>query len=340
MKNNNSILNDYDKEPAIAINDYYSILKNRLLSELELNLKRGKDGRELFQPIIDTYPKILLDDFNSMRHQIFVYALQKVLDFEKANKKEIDKTDLYFLLALSFAINGNITNSLIYFELAKTFVNEKDFMKRITDEFKTIFKSINFGYKTLIKSLDKPVSSSFLPLEKLIGKLSGSSILHLILCGIKNCQVIGWINEKGITMEMPKIFAQDLIISLSVLNESALKQHTWVTKNHIGGIIDVDLKDYPKHTALFRAIKSIESTYVANTISKFNNDMPKLIYDFKNNTYNNDEYKALIIKGFQLVRNNVTHDLNPTYFFYHSKESLIDTIGLLFACTSIIADLT
>ncbi|ROL61345.1 hypothetical protein D9V86_06200 [Bacteroidetes/Chlorobi group bacterium ChocPot_Mid] len=331
--------NEFMKSPDEAIIYYFDILKNRTLQAFELDLQRGKNGRELFQPIIDIYSKLLFNDFNSLKHHIFIYTLEKVLEYEKKNKIEIDKTDLYFLLALSFAINGNITNSLIYFELAKTFVNEKKFVNKITNEFKTLFNSIDSGYQTLKSVSDNSISSSFLPLGKLIKKLTGNSILHLLLCGIKTLQIIHWINEKGLSIEILKIIDLDLIISLSVLNESVLKQHSWVTKNHIGGIIDVDLRDCPKHTALFRAIKSIESTYVANTISKFNNDMPKLIYDIKNNKYNQDEYKARIIKGFQMVRNSVAHDLNPTYYFYQSKEAMIDTIGLLFACTSIIADL-
>jgi len=144
---------------------------------------------------------------------------------------------------------------------------------------------------------------------------------------------------------MTKIYSQELVNILCILNEANLKNYPAVTRNMYGQIINHDLANVNVAVSTIvgqshlNPTTGLFATFPSGTDAEFNNSFPLLVAAIKTNTLSSDSLKAHLIYGAYMLRNKSLHDFNQGLVYYNNNALFIDAIGLLFASISAIKNL-
>ena len=347
----------YLREPTVGLKELYNITKNRLLDELELLLKSGVNDDTLYDNLYKFYSETPLYDFNGMHYEMTNYFIETIIEFEQKSGLSVDKEKLYILRSLLQVSTSNTIGAMASWELAnkekqrKTGINisTSDLINRLPEH--TIIKPINYAYSH--NSFISVVNSKYPSLiqnnlKDLIATLTGTDAISLLSCGLRNVQVTGLIKSHNNSLEINKIFAQEIINSLCILNESIIKDYPQIAltiprkkDRQIGkmlapitlGTINPNVStilgsSVSGYTALYASEQLLDDNY-------FNTNFPIYISNLMTNTLTVDEFKAHILLGIHALRNKVLHDYDDTLCFYSDTNLFINTIGLLFTAVNV-----
>jgi hypothetical protein len=182
--------------------------------------------------------------------------------------------------------------------------------------------------------------------------LNGIDAVSLLSSGLRNVQVTNLIQSQNNSLEINKIFAQEIINSLCILNESIIKDYPQVAVSlprkkdrQIGKMLaPTTLNSINSNISaiLGSSIGGYSGLYATTQImndNDFNTNFPIYVNNLLTNTLTDDDFKANILVGIHTLRNKVLHDYDDTLCFYSNTDLFVKTIGLLFVGVSVTKNL-
>lgn len=351
----------YLREPTKGIKELYDIAKTHLLDDLESDLRDGMNDSHLYDGLYEFYRKTPLYDFSSMHYELTNYFIGIISDFEHNSGNQVDKENLYLLRTLLQITASNTIEAMASWELAnqekqrKTGVNISisDLINTLPEH--TITKPLNNAYSnnlfisSMIIKYPTLVNSN---LKNLIFTLSGTDAIGLLSCGLRNVQVIDLIKSNNNSLQINKLFAQEIINSLCILNESVVKDYPQVTlalprkkDRQIGKMLSpiiLSTINPGVSTILGDSTSGYSGLYASEQLladNQFNTQFPLYIDKLMTNTMSIDEFKAHVLLGIHALRNKVLHDYDDTLCYYSDSQLFIKTVGLLFVGVSVTKNL-
>lgn len=356
---------EYNRYPTKGISELYSIARTRIIDELEDKLTNGHTDSTIFDPIYNFYTDLLTYDYSSLVIGIATEVYTKIKEYEQNHPGQlVDKEKLYFLFALISTSTGNTITATAYWELT---LKENNRVNGNTNNIGLIIAAMPTRFTTLMSSVilrhdNNPLIKSLSPytfidnFTKSINQLADLSLLSFLACGIRNVHVNTFFDMYQMQIDVVKMYGQELINNLCVLNETELKKNpniqsliTNPKKRMIGTMIQrISRFNTGVHTILGNPfnnqsiIKSglyIDTRYDFSIEINFNSNYPNFISKIESGDLTDDELKAYILYGFHSLRNNVLHDLKPSLVYFSDIDLFLKTIGLLFAGLSVIRSL-
>ena len=352
---------EYNRYPTKGIKELFSISKHRIISDLEEELDQGNTGSNIVDPIYDFYIELMTYDYGTLALGIAREAYDKIKEFENSNSGQlVNKDKLFFLFALLNISTGNTIASTAYWELTINETNRINgrtnnigfIITQMPTRFTSLFNAVKLRHdnNNLISTLHGyPWINNY---EGNLNILSGLSLLSYLSSGIRNVQVNTFFDEYSHQIEVTKMYGQELVNNLSIVNETELKndprirtQIPLANNRMIGRMLQVISHFNPAVHAILGNSSSprsglyIDSRFDFSSEANFNANYPHLINTITSGTLTEDELKAYILYGFHHIRNNVLHNLNSNLIYYNNTELFLKTIGLLFASISVIKSL-
>jgi hypothetical protein len=361
MDVNSRIYLSYLREPTTGLKELYNISKHRMLDELERKLNNGVVDSTLFDELFEFYGNTPLYDFSGMHYELTGYVLETIGDFESNSGTLIDKENLFVLRALLQITSSNTIGAMASWELANierqrtTGINVSivDLINRLPEQ--TIVNPINYNYSnnpfvnSCITKYPALVNSD---LKSIILTITGVDSISLLSSGLRNVQVTNLIQSHNNSLEINKIFAQEIVNSLCILNESIIKDYPQVATSlprkkdrQIGKMLaptTLNSINPNVSTILGSSVGGHSGLYLSTNImndTDFNTNFPIYLNNLSTNTLPIDEFKANILVGLHTLRNKVLHDYDDTLCFYSDTDLFIKTIGLLFVGVSVTKNL-
>jgi len=361
MDTNSKKYLEYLNEPAKGLIDLHNIAKNRLIDKLEEQLNDGITDYHLYDEFFAFYSATPLYDFTSMHYELTGEFLEKILDFEQAQNVVIDKEKLFFVRAMCQISSSNTVGAMASWELANrekmritgNIISTLDLISNLPTH--TIGNPVNTAYKNnlLVKAIT-PRYPSILKTEfrDIIANLIGLDAISFLSCGLRNVQVAGLIQSHNNSLELNKIFGQEIINNLCILNESIIKDYPEVIatiskkkdrqigkmlspstlgtiNSSVSSILGSSISGY---SGLYSSILLLDDT-------KFNIEYPVYINKLCTTTLSVDEFKAHVLLGIHALRNKVLHDHDDTLCYFSNADLFIKTIGLLLIGVSVTSNI-
>jgi hypothetical protein len=359
---------EYNRTPTKGLKDLFSISKVRIIEKLENELRIGNTTSTLFNPLYDFYTELLVYDFNTLTIGIAREVYEKIKEFEQTNPAQlIDKEKLYFLFALLNTTTGNTITSTAYWELT---LKESNRVSGHVNNIGNIINQMPIKFTSLINAVklrhdNNPLIHSILRYsfinnyETNLNRLTNLNLLSFLASGIRNVHVNTFFDEYQQNIDVVKMYGQELVSNLSILNEAELKNHPSIQSNilqpndrMIGAMIQcISNFNTGVHSILGNPFNEkrpsgfrksglyINSRYDFSTDILFNSNYPNLISDIVSGSLSDHELKAYILYGIHALRNRVLHDLNPNLIYYNDIDLFIKTIGLLLSGISVMKSL-
>jgi hypothetical protein len=365
MDSKSRIYLEYNRTPTKGIRELYSIATVRIVDKLENELRQGNTSSTLFDELYEFYTELLVYDFNTLTIGLARVVYEKIKEYEQNNPTQlVDKEKLYFLFALLNTTTGNTITSTAYWELTLKEANRVNGnvnnIGHIINQMPTRFTSLINAVK--LRHDQNPLISSILcysfieNFETNLNGLINLNQLSFLASGLRNVHVNTFFDKYQQRIDVIKMYGQELISNLSIVNEAELKQvpqiQTAITQAHrrmIGPMIHkISTFNTGVHAILGNPftngaiIKSglyVNPRFDFSSDTLFNNNYPNLINDIESGTLTDDELKAYVLYGLHGLRNRVLHDLNPGLVYYTDIDLFLKTIGLLFAGISVIKSL-
>lgn len=165
-------------------------------------------------------------------------------------------------------------------------------------------------------------------------KLTDPSIFSYFACGIRNRAGAGWLNTAVI--EMPKMYAQELINALCILTEATLKLRPALTpfRHKTIGVLFSNLDaQTPSVSALVGKPSSNSGlflTYPTGSTAEFNTNFSLLASALKTGNLTDDDAKAHLLYGAYMLRNKVLHNYDTALAYYNNVPLFFDAIAISF----------
>lgn len=336
-----------DRLQALACN-----LRNTVLEKIEENLNNRPPGQnylvtdnKLFIPFIDTYIS------GSIIHSMgsYFFDLGKTIyhdiveKYENINSVKVNKENLFFALSMLSFQCGDEVNAMTFWELAQNenkytnntaltgLNNSIDLLQSNMTSFFVPIK-LNYDDNKLIKSFrDKfDFIDNF---QTVLSNLSDLHKAHFLSCGLKQVHILQKLRTYN-NLHIVKIFAQELVNSLCILNESLLKDKGLQGKS-IGELMNSIFTSYPyvgEHLGQSGNRSGVYGIGKENFYSKYG----KFIDYIETNVTDENKLKADILYALHQLRNEALHLIDDTRKYYNDAELFEKTIGLLFICISVI----
>lgn len=362
MDSNSRKYLEYNRQPETGLRELYSLSKYRLLDELENKLKKGVTDKTLYDSFFTFYKATILYEYNSMHLELSNFFLETVTDFEKANNSLVDKEQIYFLRALIQITSSNTIGAMASWELASkertriagTALSIVDLINNLPKN--TILNPVDICYANnlLLKQLYiKNPTLFFEDFKTTASSLNTVDGISFLSCGLKNVQAINLIKAYSNSLHLNRIFAQEIINSLCIINESSIKDYPEVPvaipskkDRQIGKMLAPTCLGSINHT-LSMLLGSSTGGYTGMYLmlsgimsdTTFNVDFPNYINDLETNTYSDDELKARVLVGIHTLRNKVLHDIDDSLCYYNDAKLFEKTVGLLFAGVTVTKNL-
>jgi len=334
-----------------------TIIKARLITEIENRLNNravtasylNTDNR-IFEPYVD----LLLINLQGRELHFLTLEIgsdikRMVDEYEHRNRIKVNKSHLYFGLALNSIYLNSTINSSIYWELSQkeeahtlgaTF-NPSQSIHNTVDRFSSAISGVQLGFNENSFYNAMKLRYSFIDdFKSTVVQLSDPHVFSYFSSGLRNRAIGYWV--KNDFTDLTKMYGQELLSSVCILFESILKKHPSTTRNTLGNIMNHDL------TNINNTVSNIVGhnhpqpptllchTYPKNT---FNTSCQSLINHIKTNNLNDDEFKAYVFYGMYLLRNHVVHDFDPNSFFNLNRNDMEDTIGLAICSIHVVMNL-
>jgi hypothetical protein len=357
MDNNSRKYLGYLEEPTKGLTELQYIAKNRLLDDLENQLKNGITNIHLYDKLFDFYKKTPFYDFTSMHYELTNYFLETIVDFEQTQNILVDKERLFFLRALCQISSSNTIGAMASWELANrekmrttgTNISILDLISDLPE--RTIINPIDIAYRNnlLVKAVT-PLYPSILNtnFKDIINTLTGLDAISFLSCGLRNVQVASLIQSHNNSLELNKIFAQEIINNLCILNESTIKDYpevqTTITRKkdrQLGKMLSpstLSIINSSVSTILGSSVGCYTGLYSSINLlddNIFNTQYPAYINKLCTTTLSVDEFKAHVLLGIHALRNKVLHDHDETLCYFSDTDLFIKTIGLLLIGVSV-----
>lgn len=343
---------DFGKHQSENLRAWASNLRDTVWEAIEDNLeKRDKtqnyliSDNDLFIPFIDTYVSgIIIHPMESYFLDLGKRIFHEVVEqYEKDNSVKINKEHLFFALSMLSIRCGDEISAMTFWELAQkeneytnstspTELNSS--IDLLQSKFTTILAPIKLNYdeNKLIKKL-RPQFNFIDDFQTVLTSLSDLHKAHFLSCGLKQVHILQKLRTYS-DLHIIKIFAQELVNSLCVLNESLLKDKG-LPGTTIGALMNDIFSTYPlvgAHLGQSGNSTGIYSIGKANFYSKYD----KFINHIENNITDEHKLKADILYALHQLRNEALHLIDDTRKYYNDVELFEKTIGLLFICVSVI----
>jgi hypothetical protein len=292
-----------------------------------------------------------------MHYELSSHYLEKISEVEDRSGVSVDKEKLYLFRTLLQITSSNTVAAMASWEFANretqrvtgVRVSVNDLIDNLPEN--TIVNPINYAYaQNAFVSSCIAKYPTLIPanLKDLIISLSGMDVISLLSCGLRNVQVVGLIQSHNNTLEINRMFAQEIINSLCILCESTLKDYPQILTTiprkkdrQIGkmlspttlGLINVNVSNIlgsstSGYTGLYASEQIMDDT-------GFNTYFPLFINKLFSINLTLDEFKAHVLMAVHSLRNKVLHDFDETLCFYTNTDLFIKTIGLLFVGVSV-----
>lgn len=361
----NRIGHQFALNPDQGVKYYSDMLCTRIEQEIENNLANGLDGQALFAPIISTGSIYLLNTFTSIYWELIKHILEKVKEFEVANGTVKDKSSAYFLQALFSIRYNNPMGALAHWELSSkeySRVNGLNFdpsamLASMPTQFRSLFNPLVLSYdgNITIQSIRSRFPNLISDYDSLLGSINDVNKISFVSCSFQNVEVTTWMNTYTNNLATNRLFAQELINSLSILFESHIKAMLNPASGMLGGILINDLPPSisavvgtpgdSKVTKLFCGLKyhgarkplvGLFRTYKGGSEGRFNANYPRLVNAIFTGTHTEDSMKAHVLYAAYMIRNGSLHQYNDNLIYYNDHDLFQKTIGLLFAALNIV----
>jgi len=334
-----------------------TIIKSRLIDEINNRLHNRAvtasylttDNR-IFEPFVE----FLLINLNGRELSSFTFEigsdiLKIVKEYEHINRIHVNKSHLYFGLALN-SVNLNSTiNASIYWELSQKeeantlrnhFIPTTSLLTTI-EKFSTIISGIEWGLKenSFYEFMRNtyPFVGDF---KSNLQLMADPQIFSYFSSGIRNRAVGYWV--KYVFTDMTKMYSQELINALCILFESLLKLKPLVTNDTLGKIMNHDLVNLnPNISAIVGHNRPAPSTGLCSAYpqSAFDTSFSAIINAILNNALPADDLKAHVFYGMYLLRNKSLHGFNPATCYNNNPILMENTLGFAFSSIPIVMSL-
>ncbi|MEO6979494.1 MAG: hypothetical protein ABI113_13985 [Mucilaginibacter sp.] len=356
------------RKPTFGINIKNELLttarvfKEQMLRKVEeLLAQRDHTGnylpgdRDIFQPYVD-FSLVTLDNVS-----LYSYVIQSAWDvkelitaYEDEHNVKINKTDLYFSLAMNSVLINSTINASIYWELSQQEEsmaggithNSITAIQDILNRFTVVTNAIELGLETNNFYCDLKSRYSWLgTFSTNIVQMDNPAGFSYFASSIRNRAGSGWLDTVGI--DLPKMYGQELINALSILVEALLKLRpnlTSFSNRQFANILNGLSLQNPGVAAIIGNNNVNPNTglflnYPSGSITDFNANFPLLIAKIKSGTLNDEELKAYLIWGTYMLRNKGLHNYDANLVYYNNPTLFHDAIGLNFASVSAVLQL-
>lgn len=329
-----------------------TIIRGRLIAEIEKRLQERSittsylftDNR-IFEPFVDLLTiNLAARDYHSFVYEIGSEIIEIVTLHEKKTGLKVNKSDLYFGMALSSIYKESTIGASFYWEMSQSeeskitgiTYNPVTSIQNAVNRFTSAISPIEYGLK------ENSFYQNLLAKHYWIGNfkdnmvnLHDPDIFSYFSSGLRN-RAIAYRLKTHFT-DTIKMYAQELLNSLCILSEALLKAKPGITQNMFGKIIHTDIPTIaPSVATHIHGAGGISSTYPSSNKIQFDISFPNLITHIKTTTLTDDELKAHVIWGIYMIRNKALHDYDNTLCYYTDNRLFADAIGLGFAAVSII----
>lgn len=301
----------------------------------------------LFTPYIDAYAAgnivhPLSSFFADLGKRLY---RDVVLEYEATANVRINKEHLFIAISFLSIQSGDEITAMQFWEMAQkereltysTAATLSSTIDLLHSRFRNIIDPIERSYNenTLIQTL-KPRFPFINDFEATLRSLSNLSKAHFLSCGIKHVHVLGKLRQST-NLSIIKVFAQELLNSLCVLNENILKEKG-LHGNTIGALMESIYHSYPSvgtHLGRSGPQTGIYSLTKPVFYSRFND----YIAYIESSIGDPAKLKADTLYALHQLRNEALHTLDDTRLYYTDVQLFEKTIGLLFVCVSVIKSL-
>lgn len=344
----------FGKEQSEQIRASLSILRDKVWDAIKENLDNRDHNRnylqsdnDIFIPFIDAYASgIIIHSMESYFLDLGKRIYHEVIeDYEANHSNKVNKEHLFFALSMLSIRCGDEITSMQFWELAQkenentngSLTDIDNTINLLSSKFKSALSPVKYVFdeNNLIKTL-KPKFSLIDDFHTTLQNLTGLNKAHFLSCGIKQVHVLSKL-RKYPDLNIIKIFAQELVNSLCLLNESLLKDKG-LGGNTIGPLMNNVYLSYPTvgaHLGQSSNSSGVYSIGKANFHSRYN----EYIEYIENSITDENKLKADILYALHQLRNEALHTIDDTRMYYTNTELFEKTIGLLFICVSVIQKL-
>lgn len=345
---------EFAKQENENLRGWATKMKFAIWNAIEENLKNRtkcvsylSSDNNIFDPFIDAY------SVGSIIHPMYSFFIdvgkdiyrEIIIHYENENKIKVNKD--YLFIAISFlAIGcGDEITAMQFWEMAQkerelTYSSSAtldDTIDLLHTKFRVLMSAIerNFNENKLVQFL-KTKFTFIQDFEPTLKSLSNLSKVHFLSCGIKHVHVLGKLRESR-DLSIIKVFAQELLNSLCILNENLLKEKG-LTGDTIGALMVSVYRTYPTVGHFLGESSRSSGIYAIGKIN-FYNKLDKFLLFIENSISDADKLKADTLYALHQLRNEALHTLDDTRLYYTNIELFEKTIGLLFICVAVIQSL-
>lgn len=356
---------EFHQYPENGIKYSLNLLEQRLLDEIEQNFNKGLEGSDLIAPLVKSYLKLLLHPVNSIYFDFANKILIRVKDLEVAQSTEINKYPLLFFMALTAVKLNNPVGAILFWELSKkeesrvtsSTLSLSASYSSLPQEFKSIFNEVDRIYKenAFVAFCLSSYNGLVKDFKTLLFSFTDINKASLLSCGIKNVEVSKWMIHYHNTLDINRLFAQELINSLSVLVESHIKTKLTDSKNTLGAILNhnlpINLSAIIGTASISKTINLILGlqfkyknkrasglfrTYKTGTENKFNANYQRILSVMQTESLDLASFKAYVLYAAYMIRNASLHEYNENLVYYTDAIMFQKTIGVLFVALNVI----
>lgn len=346
---------EFGKHQSDNLRNWATNLRDIVWETIEENLKKRDKtlsylvtDNDIFDPFIETFTTgIIIHSMDSYFADFGKRIYHEVVEkYEAENSVKVNKEYLFFALSMLSIRCGDEISAMTFWELAqkeKGYTNStaptglNNSINLLQSKFSTILSPIKYNYdeNKLIKSLR--TRFSFIDdFQTVLTNLTDLHKAHFLSCGLKQVHVLQKLRKYS-DSSIVKIFAQELVNSLCVLNESLLKDKG-LPGSTIGPLMNDIYLTYPL-VAPYLGQSSNSSGIYSIGKSNFYSKYDKFIDYIEINITDENKLKADVLYALHQLRNEALHLLDDTRMYYNDVELFEKTIGLLFICVSVVSKL-
>ena len=345
----------FNRVPTDGIKECYNVARSRLIDDIKSELSNGNFNANIVDPIFDFHVELMQYDYSSLSIGIAKEAEEVITDYESQNPTLIvNKEKLYFLFALLSTTSGNTMTSTTYWELtlkeasriSGTPVSINHIINQMPVRFTSLLNATKLRHdQNMMISALRPRYAFIYDYEANLNYLNNLSLLSFLSSGIRNVHINTLFDTFNQTVDVVKMYAQELINNLCVLNEAELKNNPHIPRllpnqkdRMIGKMLQCLSTINPGVHAVFSTLHTIPTIKLSSE-TDFNNNFFNFLQIIESGTLTDDELKAYVLFGLLNLRNKVLHNLNPNLIYFNNTVLFLKTIGLLFSCISVIRSL-
>lgn len=302
---------------------------------------------EIFAPYVDAYVSgNLIHSMSSFYADLGKRLYREVvLEHEAQKGVQVNKEHLFIAISFLSIQSGDEITAMQFWEMAQ---KERELTYGAAATLDATIDLLHTHFRTVINSIERSYDNNKLlsalrpkfpfikDFETTLSSLSNLSKAHFLSCGIKHVHVLGKLRESA-NLSIIKVFAQELVNSLCVLNENLLKEKG-LTGATINALMVSIYNNYPAIGSHLGQSNANSGIY-ALTKPVFYSRLDDYVKFIENNITDPDKLKADVLYALHQLRNEALHTLDATRLYYTDVELFEKTIGLLFVCVSAIKSL-